>query len=347
MKLSIVVPVYNMAADGKLHYCMDSLLAQTLTDYEIIAVDDASTDHSLEILREYESKYPGRVRVIESAENHHQGGARNLGIRAAQGEYLGLMDSDDWASPEMFSKLLKKAEETGADVVGCDYSLVESHTMEPGKVIRVNSTEQTGRLNTEKKKLLFLQPGSMVVKIYRREIIIKNELWFPQDIFYEDNCMSPIWLLFCTHFERVEEPLYYYYQHEVSTVHSISLSRCRNRMKAMELLVEKSKQYGFYEEYLPELEFKFTELYLVNTLFSCMGGSMKGRYRFVGELCRGQKEYFPDFMKNTYYRERIGAEEQKLIGILMKSRMLFFTYYYALHTYRRLRKVLARNRKVC
>ena len=58
MKLSIIVPVYNMAADGKLEYCLDSLAAQTIKDYEVIAVDDASTDNSLEILRAYEKKYP-------------------------------------------------------------------------------------------------------------------------------------------------------------------------------------------------------------------------------------------------------------------------------------------------
>ena len=58
MKLSIIVPVYNMAAEGKLEYCMDSLVGQTAADYEIIAVDDASTDASLEILRSYEAGYP-------------------------------------------------------------------------------------------------------------------------------------------------------------------------------------------------------------------------------------------------------------------------------------------------
>ena len=64
MILSIIVPVYNMAADGKLAYCMDSLVAQTIDDYEIIAVDDASTDDSLRILKEYERAYPEKVKVI-------------------------------------------------------------------------------------------------------------------------------------------------------------------------------------------------------------------------------------------------------------------------------------------
>ena len=64
MQLSVIVPVYNMAAEGKLNYCMDSLVNQTVDDYEIIAVDDASTDHSLEILRSYEAGSPRKVKEL-------------------------------------------------------------------------------------------------------------------------------------------------------------------------------------------------------------------------------------------------------------------------------------------
>ena len=83
MRLSIIVPVYNMAGEGKLNYCMDSLVAQTVTDYEIIAVNDASTDNSLEILRGYERSYPDKVKVITYAVNKRQGGAKNEGLKAA------------------------------------------------------------------------------------------------------------------------------------------------------------------------------------------------------------------------------------------------------------------------
>ena len=95
MKLSIIVPVYNMAHDGILEFCLDSLLNQTVDDLEIIAVDDKSTDDSLKVLREYEDKNPGKVRVIASPENRRQGGAKNLGLLAAKGEWLGFVDSDD------------------------------------------------------------------------------------------------------------------------------------------------------------------------------------------------------------------------------------------------------------
>ena len=73
IRLSIVVPVYNMAADGKLEYCLDSLVNQRLDkgEYEIIAVDDCSTDNSLDILKSYQEKYPDKFIALHSAQNHH------------------------------------------------------------------------------------------------------------------------------------------------------------------------------------------------------------------------------------------------------------------------------------
>ena len=105
MQLSIIVPVYNMAADGKLNFCLDSLIGQTITDYEIIAVDDCSTDRSLDILKEYEAKYPDKFRAIHSPVNKRQGGAKNIGIREAKGEWIGFIDSDDWVVPEFYERL--------------------------------------------------------------------------------------------------------------------------------------------------------------------------------------------------------------------------------------------------
>ena len=156
----------------------------------------------------------------------------------AQGEWIGFIDSDDWVSPDYYEKLLKKAEETGADLVGCDYSLVDHHTFTVGKVIVNNTPDQTGELMEEQHKSLFIRPGSMVLKIYKHSVIWENRLDFPEHIFYEDNCAGPLWSLYFRHFARVEEPLYYYYQHAVSTVHHITEEKCRDRMKAAELAEE-------------------------------------------------------------------------------------------------------------
>lgn len=337
-QLSIIVPVYNMAADGKLEYCLNSLINQTAADYEIIAVDDASTDNSLEILYSYERKYPDKIKVIHSEVNQRQGGAKNIGMKAAQGEWIGFIDSDDWVTADFYEKLLAKARETGADMVGCDYSLVEEHTMRTGRVVQNNTMDQTGVLDARKHKKLLMRSGSMVIKIYRHSVIARNGLNFPEGIFYEDNCAGPLWSLYFTHFEKVEEPLYYYYQHLVSTVHYITEEKCRDRMTAAVLFYDECVKRGFLEEYRTEIEYRFSELYYVITLFSYLSGVKHPKLSFVRELRRGVEERFPGFEQNPYYLEQTGAEERKLIALQGRSDVLFFWYYRAKLWIRGIRK---------
>ena len=335
MKCSVIVPVYNMAGDGKLNYCMDSLVKQTCKELEIIAVDDASTDASLNILREYEARFPGRVKVLANQENMRQGGAKNAGLKAASGEWIGFVDSDDWVTPDFYERMIARAQETGADVVGCDYSLVSEHTMQTGKVIVNNDDSQTGVCTTEKKKQLAMRPGSMVIKIYRHSMITENKLDFPDKIFYEDNCAGTVWMLCCGRFEKINEPLYYYYQHDVSTVHTITQERCRDRMKAGEQLVMECSMRGFLETYHDEIEYRFTEIYYATTLFSYLSGVKKTELSFLAELRDGIRKYFPDFQQNPYYKKLMGEEEKKLIAIHSRSNLLFWGYYSLLQSVRK------------
>lgn len=342
MKLSIIVPVYNMASDGKLEYCLNSLLRQTITDYEIIAVDDCSTDDSLAILYSYEKSYPEKIKVIASPVNKKQGGAKNLGLLQAKGDWIGFIDSDDWVTENFYEKLLRKAEETGADMVGCDYHLTPEHSMDIGQIVHNNKPEQTGILDHHKYASLILDGGSLVVKIYQRHIIMDYPNRFPEGIFYEDNAISNSWMLRAKHFEYLPEPMYYYYQHDSSTVHTITKKRCEDRMQAARIMVKEAQDFGFLEEYYPEIESSFTTLFYVNTLFSYMAGVKRKEYRFVKALGKEMKQTFPGFMDNPYYQERVHAEERKLIAMQMKSTLYFMIYYRLLWTYRNLRKKLLR-----
>lgn len=340
MRCSVIVPVYNMAADGKLEYCLDSLICQTMQDLEIIAVDDASTDDSLKILRRYESDYPEKFKVIHYEKNKRQGGAKNEGLKIACGEWIGFLDSDDWVTPDFYERLIKKAEETGADVAGCDYSLVSEHTMKVGRVVRNNSDEQTGICDEAQHRKLVMRPGSMVIKVYRGSMIRENGLDFPEGIFYEDNCAGTVWMLYCRRFEKINEPLYYYYQHNVSTVHYISEEKCRDRMKAGELMVMECSSRGFLTKYRPEIEFRFAETYYITTLFSYMSGVKRRRLSFLAELRDGIKKYFPEFQENPYYQKEIGEEEKKLAGLHQKSNLGFYCYYILLNMVRGWKKRL-------
>ncbi len=369
-RLSVIVPVYNMAADDKLKWCLDSLVHQTLPDedIEIIAVDDASTDNSFALMKEYEQQYPGRFIAVHSPVNHHQGGAKNIGLTIAGGEWIGFIDADDWVTADYYEVLLKKADETGADMVGCDYSLVNSHTMEVGQVVHNNTFEQTGVMDKEKYRKLLLDTGSLVVKIYKRELVFgelvpaiqganamvsgsASDSWqqevyekrvhiFPEDIFYEDNAISNTWMLRAKHFEYIQEPLYYYYQHDASTVHTISKKNLEDRMVAGRMILEQAHKYGYFEDYKEEIEFMYIVLFYVNTLFSAMPieQHIQDRYNFCKQLGEEMKATFPEFEKNKYYQERVHAEEKKLIHMQMRSHAQFYAYYRMLWAYRGIRR---------
>ncbi|GHV04216.1 hypothetical protein AGMMS50229_05110 [Campylobacterota bacterium] len=111
-KVSIIVPVFNM--QSYLAKCLDSLIAQTLTDIEIIAVNDGSTDNSSAILSEYAAR-ERRIVVIDQ-ENCGQGHARNRAIEAASGEYIGFIDPDDFVSADYFEALYLGAKRIDADI---------------------------------------------------------------------------------------------------------------------------------------------------------------------------------------------------------------------------------------
>ena len=116
MKVSVIVPVYN--CESYLPACIASLRAQTLEDIELIFVDDASSDGSLSLLRAAQAE-DARVRVIAFAENRGVSAARNAGLDAAAGEFVGFCDADDWVEPQMFARLLAAAQAADADASFC------------------------------------------------------------------------------------------------------------------------------------------------------------------------------------------------------------------------------------
>ena len=169
-------------------------------------------------------------------------------------------------------------------------------------------------------------------------MILENALWFPEDIFYEDNALGNSYLILAKRFAYIEEPMYYYYQHEASTVHTISPKRCEDRMEAGRLMLKEAKRHGFYDEFVPELEYSFTLLFYVNTLFTYMAGVEKTKYRFVKRLGQEMRQTFPMFEKNAYYLERTHEEEKKLIRMQQRSTLFFMLYYKLLWAYRKWRR---------
>lgn len=191
-KVSIIVPMYNVEA--YLGDCLDSLLSQSLRDIEIVAVDDGSPDSSRSIAEAY-AKRDSRVKVVHR-ENGGLGPARNTGIEYATGEYIGFVDSDDWADRDMFLSLYKAAVEEQADIVVGGYEIWSN-----GKVVSKKTHPLAGRTLRGKKEVepyrrLMLGrlpddggvrswPIQVWTSIYRAEMVESSRVRF-KDIRSED-----------------------------------------------------------------------------------------------------------------------------------------------------------------
>ena len=231
MKLSIIVPVYNV--EKFLNKCLDSLVGQTMEDYEIILVDDGSKDASGRICDDYAERYPELVRVLH-IDNGGQGRARNFGIETARGEYLGFVDSDDWVETDMYPKLCQRADETGADVVVCDFMA----EFDDGRREYMKACMQEHWLSSA---------GSSCNKIFRRSRV--GEVRFPGGLWYEDFYFSAMLLLKSARTEFIEEPLYIYRRGQESTMHNNNASKNLDMLKIMDMLAEYMLPNGFRRDF--------------------------------------------------------------------------------------------------
>ncbi len=231
MKLSIIVPVYQV--ESYLEACVDSLLAQTIGDYEIILVDDGSTDSSGAIADRYAAKHPDVIRCLH-IDNGGQGRARNYALPMAMGDYVGFVDSDDWVLPDMYEKLLRCAEEQNADVVICDF--LEHHTDGTEKLLPAAFQEHP-----------LSAAGSSCNKIFRRSLIAG--LRFPEGLWYEDFYFSAVMLTRSRRTEYIHEPLYVYRIGQSSTMHNNNASRNLDMIRIMDLLEKELSAAGREEDF--------------------------------------------------------------------------------------------------
>ena len=238
-KISVIVPVYNT---GKyLSACLDSILSQSMADFEIVAVNDASPDDSPEILSGYAAKDP-RIRIVNHETNKGLLAARVSGIRTARGKYIQFLDSDDRFLPGVLHAVLEAAEESGADIV--DFS------------VEMRTRLETGR----EKTVRFIHPGSQVLqgeevfrkyfaeqayrwtlfqKLFLAEICRKAADHIPDKfcLMDEDFCLYTLCSFFARHYRPLKKTGYVYYTDSgISSFQKTGLERFLTRQSPFQAL---------------------------------------------------------------------------------------------------------------
>lgn len=316
--VSVIIPVYNV--EKYLQQCIDSLLHQTLPHCEFIFVNDASPDGSLRILRENQARHPDQIVIIDSKENLRQGGARNLGLRAARGAYIGFVDSDDFAAPTMFQDLYEKATETGADATYIQYTSVEEKTdyADPSSwegrgtpVLRWDPKLlcMKGELtDAQTCDLIALETGGGVYcGLYRKEVLLSSGVTFPEHIRYEDNYWDSMIKPYFHSVAFVEKIGYYYRKNLQSTMHLKNQSyQIDDRIASERKLLSDVRERGLFDRFHPAWEWIYTFRYAVNTFLLHLKTTDVVDAGKITGIMKDLRKQFPAWYRNPYFREYKG-----------------------------------------
>jgi len=218
IELSIIVPVYN--TQEYLEKCIASLVTQDVAAFEVLIINDGSTDDSALLADKIQKQHPKIIKLLNK-ENGGLSDARNYGLNHAQGEFVAFVDSDDVVDDHMFSKLLSKAKGTMAEIVFCDFDVVNVE----GKRVMLWSAgdcPSEGVNLRDTPELLAKILPSACNKIYKRTLFKAPSSLFDKGIWYEDAAFIPFLMASCHRVAKVSEPLYKYVKREGSISASYS-----------------------------------------------------------------------------------------------------------------------------
>ena len=309
MKLSIVIPIYNV--EKYLAKCLDSVIYPNLPDYEIIGVNDGSTDSSGEILADYVRRYPALVRAV-TQENGGLGCARNSGLAVAKGEYVQFLDSDDTLLDGAVREILALTEK-GMDV--CLFDLVGVD--EQGRQISyTKGSRWAGPFTLSEHPEQLLHIPHACNKFFRRELFERTGLRFPGRLWFEDIATTPKLLLNAERICYVEKPWYRYLQRQGSILNNPNTKRNLEIIEAVDTTLDYFRVRGVFEQYRDQLCYMTAFHQLIVT--SVRVNQIDPKSEVLSILRDNFVEKFPDYSENPYFRQQ--SPKYKLLAYLILNR---------------------------
>lgn len=245
-ELTIIMPAYNV--EKYIQRCIDSILEQTYTEYEIIIVDDASKDTTRQIILE-NAKKNERIKTILLDENKGPGDARQYALDQAQGEYIMFIDSDDrYISNNALDKMISSMKKSGADCVCCRYVVYYSSHLSVKKGPEKNDVFMSNKeVAIEKLKKPKFYWHYLIIRCYKREIIEKNNIRFKSGLLVtEDMKFNNDYMFYAKNYYFIND---YLYEYNCANEHSITKSRYRVSFDFYHDLFLKSKaQYKYHSK---------------------------------------------------------------------------------------------------
>ena len=300
--LSIIITVFN--SHDKLSACLESVLSQSLEKTEILIIDDASSDNSLEVINQYVGDTVERIKIIKLPENKGPGHARNIGIQNAIGEYVSFIDGDDTVHFNYIKTILKAITSQNTDLIVISYERVTKNKQKCiEKIYPYTKWKNYNKILTvdEYPEITALIEVSCVIKVIKKSILDDHpSIRFPDFKVAEDLHFSLNLYAYIKDAVVLPNALYFYHLHENGLSNNNGLHA--EYIKILEETIESYKNYGLYEIRYKELEYVFSIHMFLPNLLKFSKNKNPSNYRSLQELRNALTKYFPNYTINPYLR---------------------------------------------
>ncbi|MBQ3211179.1 MAG: glycosyltransferase family 2 protein [Oscillospiraceae bacterium] len=311
-KLSVMIPVYNV--ENYLSKCLDSVIYPELKDYEIVLVNDGSTDSSGDICMDYQARYPALIKVITTP-NGGLGAARDVGIDEAEGEYILFLDSDDYLSPGAVPEIM---ETLSLDYDMCIFDVRSVN--EDGRQIRyVHGCQKEGFLSLEDFPELLFEMPSAWNKIYKRRLFTENWIYYPARVWYEDMYVTPWIYTKCRKIYSVHKSWHNYLQRAGSITNNKNTARNLEIIDAVNAMLDAYRREGLYEKYRVQLEYSAFYNQVLTSVTRVNLADWKSDVQ--DKLIEDYIGKFPEYLHNPYLDKM--PPKYRLIHFLIRHRLRF------------------------
>lgn len=310
-KFSLIVPIYKIEA--YLPKCIDSVLAQTCQDYELLLIEDGSPDGCGKICDDYAAKYPDKIRAIHQ-KNGGAGAARNNGIALASGEYLLFVDGDDYLSANFLAELSAAAQKAPADLLlfGAE---VERDGKKVGELHEAVPAEKL--LSVKDEPSLYFGVMAPWNRAYRRTLFTEHDITFPTKVWYEDIRVVTKILAVAQTAYRLPGAYYHYLQREGSTMNNKNIERNAEILQAFDDILGWYASHSFLEAHREELTFQAVQHILLAATVRVL--LINRKHHLVEDFRAYMEQHFSDF-RNNKYLPLLDKNKQLIYRLLLKKR---------------------------
>ena len=285
-KVSVIVPNYN--TEKYIDRCIESLVNQTYKNIEIIIVDDASKDNSIQVIKKYQKKYEN-ILLIELENNKGVSNARNIGIKRATGKYIMFSDSDDWYEVNAVEKLITKAQEENSDFVTANYYINKKD-----QKVKVDTSNYFSKEKIKKEEIISYMTLTSCSKLITKELFIKNNIWYPEDVKRcEELTVIPVLAYLAEKPIAIDDVLYNYFQRNQS-----ASNRTEKDVNYFEITFNRFVKVLDEKKYKNEIEFRAIEHLLYSKVLVMLKSKFPNKdiKKYIFEF----KNKYKNFKRNKY-----------------------------------------------